>query len=314
VTHANITSSLPYSDWGWNQELQIENQPATPGKDVSALRLTVSADYLAAFHIGIHEGRGFLPSDVLGTTPVAVVSRRFVARYFPGQSPLGHRIRMGRSDSKDPWVTIVGVAEEAKYTLWDQTEYAAVYLDAAQLPEPEAVYAVMTNGDGRALADPVRRAMASLDPTLPLDTLQTYRQFLNDSLIGLMYAAGMIGLDALFALFLAAIGIFGVMANLVGERVREIGVRLAMGARREDVLRMVLGRAVRLTSIGLSVGLVLAFLLTRALANLFVGVHAGDPVIFVLVTGTIAAVALLSSWVPARRAARVDPMRALRSE
>jgi putative ABC transport system permease protein len=314
VTHANVTSALPYSDWGWNQDLQIENRPTMPGKDQSALRLTVSGDHFSAFRISIMEGRGFLPSDSLETTPVAVVSRRFVARYFAGQNPLGHRIRMGRRDSKDPWVTIVGVADEAKYTLWDQTEYAAVYLNAAQIPASDATYAVMTNGDANALAGPARKALASIDPSLPLDTLETYRRLLNDNLVGLMYAAGMIGVDALFALLLAAIGIFGVMANLVGERVREIGVRLAMGARREDVLRMILGRAMRLTVIGLSSGLVLAFLLTRMVANLFVGVRPGDPVIFSLVTGSIAAVAILSSWVPARRAARVDPMQALRSE
>ena len=314
VTHANVTSALPYSDWGSNQELQIENRPTMAGKERSALRLTVSGDYFSAFRVGIVQGRGFLSSDGLESTPVAVVSRRFVARYFPGQNPLGHRIHMGRRDNKDPWVTIVGVAEEAKYTLWDQTEYAAVYLDAAQIPAQDATYAVMTSGDANALAEPARKALSSIDATLPLDVLETYRRFLNDSLVGLMYAAGMIAVDALFALFLAAIGIFAVMANLVGERVREIGVRLAMGARREDVVRMVLGRALRLTSIGLGTGLVMAFLLTRALANLFVGVRAGDPVIFSLVTGTIAAVAIVSSWVPARRAARVDPMRALRSE
>ncbi|HEY6487772.1 MAG TPA: ABC transporter permease [Terracidiphilus sp.] len=315
VTHANVTNAMPYSDWGWNRDVEIENRPTMPGKDQSALHVIVSADYFAAFHIGIVEGRGFLPTDSLQSTPVAVVSRRFVARYFPGQNPLGHRIRMGRRDSHEAWVTIVGVAEETKYTLWDQNKYAAVYADATQMPSPTTTYAVMTTGrDALSVAGPVRKALARLDPALPLDAVETYRQSLNESLIGLMYTAGMISVDALIALLLAAIGIFGVMANLVGERRREIGVRLAMGARREDVLRMILARASRLTGLGIGVGLVLAFLLTRAMANLFVGVRPGDPVVFGLVTGSIACIAVLSSWIPARRAARADPLQALRSE
>lgn len=314
VTHANVTNAMPYSDWGWNRDVEIENRPTMPGKDQSALHVIVSADYFAAFHIGIVEGRGFLPTDSLQSTPVAVVSRRFVARYFPGQNPLGHRIRMGRRDSHDPWTTIVGVAEDAKYTLWDQNTYAAVYADATQMPSPTTTYAVMTNGDARSVAGPVRKALANLDPALPLDGVETYRQSLNESLVGLMYTAGMISLDALIALLLAAIGIFGVMANLVGERRREIGVRLAMGAQREDVLRMILGRASRLTAFGMGVGLVLAFLLTRAMASLFVGVRPDDPVVFGLVTASIACIAILSSWIPARRAARADPLQALRSE
>jgi ABC-type antimicrobial peptide transport system permease subunit len=172
----------------------------------------------------------------------------------------------------------------------------------------------MTDGDPLALAEPARKALASIDPTLPLDSVLTYRHVLNDQLIGLMYAAGMIALDALIALFLAAIGIFGVMANVVGEQTREIGVRLAMGARREDVLRMILARASRLTGIGLGTGLVLAFLLARMVANLLRGVRPDDPLVFIGIATAIALIAVASSWIPARRASRVDPLQALRSE
>jgi ABC-type antimicrobial peptide transport system permease subunit len=173
---------------------------------------------------------------------------------------------------------------------------------------------VLTGGNALALAEPARKALAALDPALPLDTVETYEQLLHDSLTGLMYAAVMLGIDALIALLLAAIGIFGVMANLVGERTREIGVRLALGARREDVLGMILRRASRLTAIGLGSGLVLAFLLARLVANLLRGVRPDDPVVFIGITVTSAAIAIGSSWVPARRASRVDPMQALRSE
>jgi putative ABC transport system permease protein len=317
VTHAEVTNVLPYTDYGWNREFQIDSRPAALGHDQNALQVIVSSGYLSAFHIPILDGRGFNAGDSLHSTPVAIVSRRFVDQYFAGQNPIGHRIHMGTAETKDahnPWLTIVGIADEAKYTLWDQNAYSVVYVSSAQLPSPTATYAVMTSGDPLALAEPARKALAAIDPTLPLDSLLTYRRLLNDSLIGLMYAAGMIAFDALIALFLAAIGIFGVMANLVGERTREIGVRLAMGARREDVLRMILGRASRLTAIGVGVGLIMAFSLARLVANLLIGVRPDDPLVFVGITVTIAAIALAASWIPARRAARVDPMHALRAE
>ncbi|HEX3967978.1 MAG TPA: ABC transporter permease [Edaphobacter sp.] len=314
VTHANVTNALPYSDYGWNREFQIENRPTTPGKDQNALNLVVDSDYFSAFHIPIIDGRAFSGSDSIQATPVAIVSPRFVAQYFPGQNPIGHRIRMGHTDSSDPWLTIVGVAHETSYTLWDQNQYSVVYVNTTQRPSPTTTYTITTNGNPLALAEPARKALASIDPALPLDSILTWHHFLIDELIGLIYAAGMIGLDALIALFLAAIGIFGVMANVVGEQTREIGVRLAMGARREDVLRMVLRRASRLTGIGLLGGLALAFFLARGVANLLVGVRPDDPLVFGSITVTIALIALASSWIPARRASRVDPLEALRSE
>jgi len=137
---------------------------------------------------------------------------------------------------------------------------------------------------------------------------------MRDNLTGLRYASGTLGLDGLIALLLAAIGIFGVMANLVGERTREIGVRLALGARREDVLRMILRRASLLTGIGVGTGLVMAYALARLVSNLLRGVRPDDPLVFSGITATIVLIALLASWLPARRAARIDPMVALRDQ
>ena len=214
----------------------------------------------------------------------------------------------------DPWLTIVGVAKETSYSLWDQTPHAAVYMDALQVPTAGTEYAVTTNGDPLVLAPAARKALASLDPALPLNTVETYQQLLRDNLTGLMYASGSLSLDGIIALLLAAIGIFGVMANLVGERTREIGVRLALGARREDVLRMILRRASWLTATGVGAGLVLAYALAHGLANLLRGVSPNDPVVFSGITATIVLIALLASWLPARRASRIDPMVALRDE
>jgi ABC-type antimicrobial peptide transport system permease subunit len=160
----------------------------------------------------------------------------------------------------------------------------------------------------------VHKALAAIDPGLPLDSVETYEKHVHEQLTGMFYVAAMLGFDALVALVLAAIGIFGVMANLVGERTREIGVRLAMGAQRADVLRMILRRAAWLTAAGVLTGLVLAFALAHGVANLLFEVRPDDPLVFTGITTAVIAVAMLASWLPARRAARIDPMVALRDE
>jgi predicted permease len=315
VDHAEVTTALPNSDWGWVDGCQIENRPQTTGNSPSALRLPVSAGYFGAFQIPIVDGRGFSQSDDLHSQRVAVVSRGFVARYFPGQNPLGHRIRMMTgSPDETPWMTIVGVAEETNYSLWTKDRPAAVYMNVAQLPATGMTYTIAARGNPLAIASPARKALAELDPALPLDAVQTYADFTHLELTGMFYVAAMLGFDAFVALLLAAIGIFGVMANLVGERTREIGVRLAMGAQREDVLRMILRRAAWLTGIGVSVGLLMAFALARGEANLLYGVRPGDPLVFAAITMLIVGIAMLASWFPARWAARIDPMVALRDQ
>ena len=314
VSGADVTSALPYSGNGWNRDFEIEGRPAIPGKYQSARRLAVSSGYFSALKIGLIAGRGFNQGDSLTSVPVTIVSRRFVDRYFADRNPLGHRIRMSGKDDREPWLTIVGVAEETSYSMWDQSASPAAYVSVAQVPPSGITFALFTDGNPQALAAPVRKALAALDPALPLDMVETYQQYLHEMLTGLLYATAMMGIDALIALLLSAIGIFAVMANLVGERTREIGVRLAMGARHQDVMRLILRRAAWLTAAGLSTGLLMAYGLAHTVANLLRGVRPDDPVVFAAITLTIAAVALASSWIPARRATRVDPMQALRSE
>jgi len=217
-------------------------------------------------------------------------------------------------DGQTPWLTVVGVVEETTYSLWLKERPTAVYMDIAQLPPDGITYAITTVGDPLTIAPAARKALAALDPALPLNLVETYAQYTNEKLTGMFYVATLLGFDALVALLLAAIGIFGVMANLVGERTREIGVRLAMGAQREDVLRMILRRASWLTGAGVLTGLLLAFALAHGVANLLYEVRPDDPLVFGSITAAIAAVALLASWLPARRASRIDPMVALRDE
>jgi putative ABC transport system permease protein len=315
VAHAEVTMALPYCDMGWLDGFEIENRATVPGKLQSALHISVSEGYFGALHIPIVSGRVFNQSDSMDSQPVALVSRRFATQYFPGGNALGHRIRMGAArDSHARWLTIIGIAEETSYSLWDQAPHPAIYMDVAQMPPSGATYTVMTDGDPQALAPAARKALAAIDSTLPLDTVETYAQLMHDSLIGLIYASVLLVVDALIALLLAAIGIFAVMANLVGERTREIGVRLAMGARREDVLGMILRRASWLTGTGVGIGLLLAFGLAHGVANLLYGVRPDDPLVFGTITAAIVGIAFLASWFPARRAAHIEPMAALRDE
>ena len=199
--------------------------------------------------------------------------------------------------------------------LWvDRAIEPAVYLNAVQMPPSGATYIVTTAGDPMALASGVHQALAALDPAIPLDEVQSYATYLTVAVTGLIYAAIMLSIDALIALLLAAIGIFGVMANMVAERTQEIGVRIALGARPEVVLAMILRRAALLTGVGVSLGTVMAFALARLSANLLFGVRPDDPAVFVSIIAAITVIALLVSWGPARRAASIDPMRALRTE
>jgi predicted permease len=314
VTHAAVTTSLPYSDDTWMTDFEIENRPYVPGKFESAQRIAVSDDYFAAMKIPILEGRGFTASDTLDSLPVAVVSRSFADRYLGGASPIGQRIRLRRPEVRTPWLRIVGVARNTDYSLWDQSHAAVLYMSTAQLPLGSATYIVRTESSPLALAEPARKALASLDPSLPIEEEMTMARRLNENLVGLEYVAGMLGFDALVALLLAAIGIFGVMSSLVGERTREIGVRLAMGASRKHVVGMILRRASWLSGTGLAMGLLLAFWLARVLANLLRGVSPHDAVVFTSITAAVALVALVASWLPARRAASIDPIEALRAE
>lgn len=314
VSRVELTTAIPYTDSGWQLDLAIENRPTTPGKLQTAVRLAVTPGYFDAFHVPILDGRNFTQGDSAHSVPVAIVSRRFSNLYLGGANPIGHRIRLGDNKTPQPWFTIVGVSQEASYGLWENDLPPAVYTSSAQQPLAASVITVFAKGDPMSLAAPARKALASIDAAVPLDPVLTYRNLIRDNLVGLMYAASMLALDAFIALLLSAIGIFAVMANLVGERTREIGVRLAMGASKEDVLRMIIRRASWLTVTGLVVGLALAFALARLVANLLRGVRPDDPITFAAVAITIVGVALAASWFPARQASRVDPMQALRSE
>ncbi|HTX75849.1 MAG TPA: ABC transporter permease [Terracidiphilus sp.] len=317
AAHAEVTTALPWGNGAWVDDFRVENRAVVPGKIQTAQRVTVSGGYFAALHIPILSGRTFNSSDGINTQPTAIISRGFAERYFPGENPLGRRIQMGsgRADVQDPWVRIVGIASDVTYLWIDRETVPTVYLNAVQMPPAEgASYIVTSDGNPLALAPAARKALAAVDSAVPLDAMQTYEQYLREAFTGLMNVVAYLGVDALLALLLAAIGIFAVMANLVAERNREIGVRLTLGARREDILQMILRRAALLTGAGVALGIALAAGLARMVASLIFGVSPGDPVVFVTTVASIIGVGFLASWVPARRAASVDPAQSLRAE
>jgi putative ABC transport system permease protein len=315
VSHAEITTFLPHGQDSWSNEFQIESRPVLPGKFQTAVNLFVTGGYFGALHISQLSGRTFGDSDTLDTQPVAIVSRKFAAVYFPGLSAIGHRLQMGRTiNNQAPWARIVGIVDDVNYLWIDRGVEPAIYLNVAQMPPPTATFVVTTAGAPLALVPLVRRTLATLDPAVPLDEVQTYASYLSESLTGLIYAAALLSIDGFVALLLAAIGIFGVMANMVAERTGEIGVRIALGARPEDVLAMILRRTAVLTGFGVVAGTVLAVGLARLSANLLFGVQPNDPVVFLSIITAISLIAFLVSWGPARRAASINPMTALRTE
>jgi len=315
VTHAEVTTALPDGQDGWSEEVSLENRPTVPGKFQSAMHLAVSAGYFQALHITILAGRLFNGNDTLSSQPVAMVSGKFAERYFPGDNPIGHRIRMGAaSEGKDTWVRVVGVCSDVNYDWVDRSNEPAVYFNVAQMPPGHVTYILTTTGNPLLLAGSVHSALAAIDSRIALDGVQTYQQYLNDCLVGLLYVAVWLTVDAGVGLLLAAIGIFGVMANIVAERSREIALRIVLGANPKDMLRMILRRAAILTAAGVISGFVLAGALARLSASLLFGVSPSDPLVFLSISGAVTAIALLVSWGPARRAASIDPMRAIRTD
>lgn len=315
VTHAEITTALPDGQDEWMDDFRIENRPLIPGKFQSAARIAVSSGYFDAMHIPLFTGRTFAGNDTAGSQPVAVVSRKFADRYFPNESAIGRRIQMRTGDNThDPWVRIVGICGDVNYLWINRESEPAVYLNVAQMPPAEATYMITTDGDPLSLVAGARRALAAIDSAVPLDEVETYQEYMNDALAGLSYVAAWLTVDACVGLLLAAIGIFGVMANMVAERTREIGLRMALGASPGKMLGMILHRAALLTGSGVATGILMAAGMARLSANLLFGVSPYDPIIFCSIAALVTTIALLVCWGPARRAASVDPMLALRTE
>ena len=310
---------LPLSNYN-SVALRIDDSPVPPtsegGTRVSFV--DAGAGYFDAVKMPIVEGRGFTASDDERATPVAVVNQAFARRFWPGGSAVGRTFHR----DKDV-VTVVGVARDAKYSSLRESLQPFVYFAFAQTESPAAHAELLVRTgcppkvggcDPARLAPTIRAAVRELDPLLPTPAVTTLSAATSGVLAPQRMAALITSVLGAVGLLLAAVGLYGIVAYLVGQRTREIGVRMALGATQRDVLRLVVTDGMRPVAVGMGVGLLLAFGVTRLLMAFLLGVSPLDAVTFVAGAALLTAVALLASWLPARRAAATDPVRALRAE
>jgi putative ABC transport system permease protein len=278
----------------------------------SARISVVSPSYFDALGIPLLAGRAFDRRDTHEAPPVAIVNRTLADREWPRESPIGKRLRWGADDTT--WVTVVGVVPPVKQRELTELDRPQVYVPHAQAGWRSMGVVVRAAGSPAALAGAVRAAARAFDPDLPVSRLRTMDELVRRRMFQPRVYGIMFGVFGLAALLLASLGLYGVMAYAVAQRTQEIGVRMALGARPADVLRLIVRTGARLAAIGLAIGLPAAFATARVLRGALYGVGVADPATFVGIPILLAAVALLASYVPARRAARVDPVVALRAE
>jgi predicted permease len=258
-------------------------------------------------------GREFAPSDREGAPPVAIINKAMADQFWPDEEAVGRRLFEGRPGAGDSY-EIVGVVETGKYRTLGEAERPVVFRSRLQHPRARSTFVAHVRGDPRAALGSIREVTRALDPRLSLARLETLDRHLALALFPARSAGLLFSVFGAVALLLAASGLFGVIAYSVSQRTREIGIRMALGAQRAKVVEMVLGQGMRLAGAGTLVGLVGAFAATRLLRSLLLGVDPVDAVTFTLVPVLLLVVALLACVLPARRAAKVDPMEALRCE
>jgi putative ABC transport system permease protein len=295
----------------------IEGRPATEpsGREQPVEVPVVTPGFFATMGIPVLEGRAFTSFDRAEQPGVVVVNRTFARRFWPGESAVGKRI--GFDDHDGPWLEVVGVVGDIRQHGLDRPTEPTMYMPHAQKRwgwMSWLTLMVRTRGDPLDIAAAARQAIWSLDDRLPIRELAPVTRLYAESHARRRFAATLTGGFAGIALFLALFGIFGVVSYTVAQREREIGVRMALGARRHGVLLEVLRHGLVIATVGVALGAIGALLLTRLMQSLLFGVTATDPVTFAATAALLVAVALLASWLPARRAARIDPMEALRHE
>jgi len=319
VTSASVTSFLPLTAGRGGDPFSIEGrpwQPFAPGGATPQVAdyIVVSPSYFQTLQIPLLAGRAFTERDGPATPSVAVVDQMLARAFWPGENAIGKRILMGAPRLGAPWLTIVGVVGDVKMSGLDVTPVPQIYASDLQSPSATMSLLVRTTSDPMLLEAQARHLLADMDPDRALFDLKTMEQVLDTSTAPRRTLMLELSVFAFLAVILAAGGIYGVAAYSVSARTHEIGVRMALGARRSDVLRLVVGQGLRLLAIGVGLGLLGALALTRFVAGLLYGVRRTDPVTLAGVSLLLVVVALLASYIPARRATKVDPMVALRYE
>lgn len=313
VSSAALSLSVPLNQAVQiNGSFQIEGQPVNPGEQAQIADFhIVSPDYFRTMHIPLLTGRPFDRQDKSDGMAVAILNQEMARHYWPGQDALGHRVSL---DGGKTWTTVVGVVGDTKDSGLDRPVGDAIYLAFAQNPLLRGILMAKTTGDPMDVARTVVQRMYEVDPDQPAGKIRSLEQVRSDSIAAPRLTADLLGIFALLALLIAATGISGVIALAVSQRTHEIGVRMAIGARPADILKMVLSQGMGLAVIGVVLGLLGALGLTRILKQLLFEVTPTDPFTFVIVAAVLVFAALVACFVPARRAAGVDPIIALRVE
>ncbi|MGH7502211.1 MAG: ABC transporter permease [Longimicrobiales bacterium] len=279
-----------------------------------AAHVLVSPGYFEVFSSGVTKGRDFSDGDRAGSLPVAIVDEPFERRHFPDGTAIGRRIRLGRSSDEGTWLTIVGVVPDLFAGGLDDDRPEAIYRPIAQAGPTGLALVLRARGAGAAITPDVRDVLARLDPDIPIFTAGTLRDVIEqDNWVYGVFGALFMSFGAA-ALFLASVGLYGVMSFAVSRRTRELGVRMAMGARPIDVLRLVMRQGMTQSLIGLAAGTVLALAVAHLIRAALFNVQPRDPLVFVVIVLTLLSTALLACWIPARRATRIDALEALRYE
>jgi predicted permease len=318
VTIAAAASDLPPVANGNNWDIEILGRPRAPGSAAPSPNVrSVTTDYFRALRIATVRGRAFANEDVGSSRPVAVINETAQRTIWRDTNPVGQQIRFARDE---PWVTILGVVRDVRSMGLEQDAPSELYLLHEQLPRiagsaERTMYVVArTTGDPAALSGAARAAVREVDPLVAITGIQPVTEMIELSVARPRFTMLLLGIFGVVALVLAAVGIYGIMSHAVKRRTREIGIRMALGARPADVLRLIVGQGMSLAGLGLAIGVVAALAATRLMARLLYGVSATDPVTFGAIVLLLALVAFAASWVPARRAVATDPTSALRSE
>jgi putative ABC transport system permease protein len=311
VIVAATTSSLPANSSNQSRDVEIDGQPVDPDHPLAVNYRAVSPRYLEALRIPIIRGRALADIDREPGQSVAVINQSMASRFWPGRDAIGRRFRLVRTPERG-WVTVVGVCGNTIDDWFDSRNEPTMYLPVAQRPDATVHLVARTSGDPASIAPDLRAALAAVDPEQPAFQVMTMQEALRQRTIGLRFISALMAVFGGLALVLAAVGIYAVMAFYVAQRRFEIGIRLALGASRRDVLKLTIGQAGRLSMIGVGIGLVLAIALARLMENALFGIVSADPLVFVATAVTLAGTAMIASLIPARHATQVDPAVALR--
>jgi putative ABC transport system permease protein len=317
VRDASTVVPLPLSGSNMSTSFDLQEHPKPEGQQESSPFRIAGSDYFRTVAVSLVRGRLFDQSDQFQSKPVVIINQRFAEKYFPGEEPIGKQMRPGLSltDEDGPMREIVGIVSNVKHQTLRASFTPEMYIPAAQFPLPFfSVVLRTTTSQPTAITASVRNALSQVDPGVPLTGVKLFEEYMAQALARPRFNAMLLSIFAGVALLLTAIGIYGVMAYSVAQRRQEIGIRMALGAQKSDVLRLVVGGGMRLTAFGLAIGVVAAFALTRLLGNLLYGVGSFDTVTFGAVAFLLALIALLACWFPAQRAVGVNPLSALREE